>query len=42
VLNRIKAALISAEVIDCDNFCLEGRKAYGYRLCHPYSDARIV
>ncbi|MCY2988015.1 MAG: hypothetical protein NTY19_09155 [Planctomycetota bacterium] len=32
VLNRIKAALISAEVIDCDNYYIKGRKAFGYRL----------
>lgn len=42
VLRRLKAALISGEVIDCDDHYIEGKKAYCYRLRPPYSDAPII
>jgi len=42
VLNCIKTALMTGGVIDCDNHYIEGRKAFGYRLCPPYCEAEIV
>ena len=42
VLKPLKQVLIDAEVIECDGRYIEGRKSYGYRLCSPYREARIV
>lgn len=42
VIKPLKHALIDAGVIECDSHYIEGCKSFGYRLCPPYSEGRIV
>jgi hypothetical protein len=42
VLGSVVQALLDNHVIERDKQYIEGRKSYGYRLCPPYSEARII
>ncbi len=34
--------MIDSSVIECDNQYIEGEKSFGYRLCPPYSESKII